>query len=193
MIIFDIGACVGEFIDQYINKEGVEIYAFEPLESNYEFLLEKYKNDNRIKIYPYAISNFSGNANFYIKKKEFVGNEGCTLKKDKTNVNSKMFNVVKVIKISDFIKDEKIDKVHIIKIDSEGSEYDIIEDLLNLNLLQNNIEKVFFEDHLRKVPSIREQRKSTIQRILELKYEDKFFVQGQHATYEIPFNTFTKM
>ena len=61
MIIVDIGACVGSFIDDCIEQYGLEsiekIYAFEPLEINYNFLVEKYKENEKIQIFDFAISN----------------------------------------------------------------------------------------------------------------------------------------
>ena len=53
MIIFDIGACVGIFIDEMFAKYGEDnievIYAFEPLKANYDFLIEKYKDNEEAK------------------------------------------------------------------------------------------------------------------------------------------------
>ena len=160
MIIIDIGACVGTFIDSCLDKYGerVEaIYAFEPLRANYDFLIDKYRDDDRIGIINQAIGGFDGGAKFYKKNNkdgsdgDFVGNSGSSLKQSKTNV-SDSYNKVSVTQLSTFLFNNPIDFIDIIKIDAEGAEYDILKDILVRKILMR-VGLVYFEDHCRKVPA----------------------------------------
>jgi FkbM family methyltransferase len=192
MNIIDIGACVGEFIDRYVDDDNV-IYAFEPLRINYDFLIKKYKHNDKIKLYNCAVSNFSGTAKFYIKGGfEHLKNSGSTLKEDKNGLVNDAHRIVEVIKISDFIRMNNISKVDILKIDVEGSEYDIFEDIFESGLLYDAIENVFFEDHSRKVASILPKMYTIVKKInaLDVEQRNKIFVQAKHSSfeYDVPFD-----
>jgi len=196
MIIIDIGACVGIFIDDCIEKYGIDniqnIYAFEPHKTNYDFLVKKYENNDKVKIYQFAVSNFEGEAPFYkkwyrdkdnIKRGyDFAGNAGSSLKNDKSNVSNNIYDTVQVKKISTFVNNEKLDKIDILKIDSEGSEYDILEDIFD-NGIHMKILNIYFEDHLRKVKSIRLKKDKIMDLIKTLDIRDKFFVQGTQGDH----------
>ena len=234
MIIIDVGACTGSFIDDCIKQYGLEdiekIYAFEPLEVNYNFLVEKYKESEKIQIFGLAVSNQSHLTCLFIKNfSEYLGNSGSSLHPDKINVlyklddrkpatkltNEKVKNnavfipdegrpdhgtlvcenvkakihFVQTIKISDFLQDAEIDKVDLLKIDAEGSEYDILEDLLETRTIQN-IEKIYFEDHKRSVPSSSQKRDPIIEKIrnFDEPIQERIWVQCDDKRYEIPFS-----
>ena len=195
MIIIDIGACVGLFIDDCIEGYGIEnieaIYAFEPHKVNADFLVKKYETNDKIQIHPLAISNFAGSAPFYKKwyndkngksrGYDFAGNAGSSLKGEKTNV-SNVYDLVEVMRISEFIQEQGLEKIDILKIDSEGSEYDILEDIIE-NGIHTKIDKIYFEDHLRKVGSIRTKREKVMGLVDSLGIQDKFYEQSDHLEY----------
>ena len=59
---------------------------------------------------------------------------------------------------------------------SEGSEYDILHDVLDAGL-QERIGKIYFEDHVRKVPGLESDKKRFIKRIDKLDIWKKFYLQ----------------
>ena len=196
MIIFDLGTCVGSFVDFCLERYEIEVlYGFEPLNANYEFLAKKYRTNSKIVISRLAVSNFDGTAPFYKKwrKKgdkllfDFAGNDGSSLKRLKGNVDKSKFDEVKTVKLSTFIKRQKIAHIDILKIDVEGSEYDIINDILDNNL-HLNIDKIYYEDHTRKVPSIRKSKKATWSRLKKMGVVDKFYLQSGNNKY-VPLKT----
>jgi len=182
MIVIDIGACVGEFFKQYLDKPDVLIYAFEPLSINFKYLKDNY-SDDRIKLYQIAVSNFDGESRFYKKFKvvngrrqyDYVTCAGSSLKQDKKNVDPNVYEVVKVIKISTFVHQNKINKIDMLKIDVEGSEYDVIEDILDSKLYEIT-NRIHYEDHTRKLRSIRDKRDIILSRIEKLGIENKFIL-----------------
>jgi len=187
--VIDIGACVGVFLDDCLERYDIgRVFAFEPLASNFAYLSDKYQSDDRVTVLPQAVSNFSGRAQLYKKRYinrllgipvgwryDFAGNAGSSLK-EKSNVSLDNSAAVDVISLSDFIRSQSLEHIDILKIDSEGSEYDILHDLLDNDLIEK-IDKVFFEDHVRKVPSIKSARNSFTERVRVLGIEDKFYLQ----------------
>jgi len=192
MIIVDVGACVGEFTDDCLQKYSIDaIYLFEPLLANFNSLVKKYQGNDKVHLHHAAISNFDGEAQFYkkgYKQKngeilyDFPGNVGSSLKKDKSNVSKTVFEKVNVFKLSTFLKKENIIHIDILKLDTEGSEYDIIEDILD-NKLYEVIDKIYYEDHARKVAGIREKKMKMINKVRDLGILGKFYLQSGILNY----------
>jgi FkbM family methyltransferase len=181
--IIDVGACVGEFVDYCLKQcDNVIIYGFEPLKTNYQYLINKYRDSENIRIYNYAISDFDGSSKLYKKKNlqgeyDFIGNDGSSLIKAKKNVSRFRYDEVKVKRLKTFIHDENLETIDIVKIDAEGSEYDIMNEIIQSDLL-NQIDKIFFEDHSRKVKNLIRKRNKFVQEVRGLGIEDKIFVQN---------------
>lgn len=144
-VIIDIGANVGIvsffFAKKYPNAK---IFAFEPHPTNFENLkrglqLNQIKN---IKVFNLAVSSES-NTNVKIH-----------LHENNTSASSVFrflphdpFVEVKTISLDDIISDNEISHIDFLKIDCEGSEFDILE---NSKLFKDNkiiIENMFIEFH----------------------------------------------
>lgn len=198
MIFIDIGSCVGLFIDEilkkYDNTKISQIHCFEPHIANFNFLTNKYKKNKKIIINNYAISNRKGEFKFYMKnynnKFDFVGNAGSSLKKNKSNVDKTNYELVKTIKISEYISQNNFKNIELMKIDAEGSEYDIIFDIFDANLL-SNINKIYFEDHSRKI-NLDSERKKFFEIIQNQNnnIKNKFFLQDNTHTNYLNINNF---
>jgi FkbM family methyltransferase len=195
MIIIDIGACVGAYIDSCLSTYDVEkIYAFEPLRCNYDFMVKKYNDNNRVMLIHAAVSGFNGKTRLYKKSLkglgiDQVGTEGCSLCRNKQGIIKKVFDEVNVIKISSFIKQNDIRKIDIIKIDAEGAEYDIFQDIFD-NGIHDLVGKFCYEDHCRKIKWLSHKRNDFIKRAVALKIVDKIYLEGSNNQYvtkmEIP-------
>lgn len=188
MIIIDIGACVGLFIEDCFSKySDIEhIYAIEPHKENFKHTKEKYKDNSKVSVFNFAISDFDGTANFYKKHYnkpggyDWVGNAGSSLKSDKGNVDSNVFDVVDVKNLNTFMAEQNIKHVDILKIDTEGSEYDILGTILDCH---EKFEKILFEDHERKVRSLIPKKNDVLKIINDKKINHKFFLQRGHTEY----------
>ena len=188
-VIIDVGAFLGVFIDDRLRQQSVaRVHAFEPLSANYAFLKQKYQGDDRVTVFQQAVSNFTGQTKLFKKPYvrrvlgipyktdfDFAGNAGSSLK-HKSNVSRDHFERVAVVSLSDFIRRNDLSRINVLKIDSEGSEYDILHDLLDNDLL-DRIDQIFFEDHVRKVPEIAASQRAFVQRVKGTPLESKFFVQ----------------
>lgn len=198
--IIDIGACVGLFTDDCLSRYDVtKIYAFEPLPANYEYLVKKYQGNPRVAVFNQAVSNFNGQAPLYKKRYvkkwwnvlplpryDFAGNAGSSLKQNKWNVSSKHAQMVQVVTVSYIWQTLNLTRVDILKIDSEGSEYEIFQDLLQSNLYQH-IKKIYYEDHADEIAGLENDREKFAEAINNLGIEKKFYLQnsssGNHLAY----------
>ncbi len=131
-IIFDVGACVGDVSLIYRNLfPNSMIYAFEPYNQAFDTLLIKTKEKN-IKCLNLAVGDISGKgtlnlnaafpANSLLASHE-KGNENWDDGGMLTTIGTQE---VIICTIDGFLKENNIGQVDILKMDSQGTEYDII-------------------------------------------------------------------
>lgn len=113
-IVLDIGACAGEF-SAYIYPKATKIYAIEPFSEYYKELTDNIKEFNLDKIIPFklAIGDYNG-----VGKLASDRSRGGNKLED----NPDLFEEVIVKTLAQFIKDEHIERVDVLKIDIEGLE-----------------------------------------------------------------------
>jgi len=115
-IIIDIGANIGQFnifCTNYLHAK--TIYSLEPIKKVYDKLI---LNVNKNNCYNYAIST---------EKKLKLYTPGTTLMSSSYKRNEEdLCEEVKTVKLDDLDKIKKEEKIDLLKIDTEGSEYDVL-------------------------------------------------------------------
>jgi len=103
------------------NKFGSNIYAFEPSLEFYTLLENTFQQDN-IYLFQNGISNKNE------KKKLIISNDGSYIERfGRKNLN---YEIVNLIKLSEFIKNNHIENIDLININIEGSEYVVLDELI---------------------------------------------------------------
>tara|TARA_B110001450_G_scaffold238557_1_gene245643 strand:+ start:438 stop:1154 length:717 start_codon:yes stop_codon:yes gene_type:complete len=161
--LIDVGAHRGDTISEFLKIFQIKkIYAFEPSKRNFEKLKKKTEkiekqNPVKIKIYPYGlgekndvmplteiadgVSNTFNNLNMsskYLKKKKFI----TTLLGMKKFIKGEV--PTKIIPLKEIIKEEKIEQIDLIKIDTEGFEYNT---LVGMDREIKKVRFILFEHH----------------------------------------------
>lgn len=159
IVVFDVGAHYGETIKLFLDKLNIKrIYSFEASPVNFRVLKKntsKYQND-KVKIYNSGLgekissdfinqtlessSSTMHNLNInsgYLKRKLKILN----IKK-----NSKFFQKFKVeiLTLDYFIKENNIDFIDLLKIDTEGYEFNVLR---GLEQYSHKVNLVYFEHH----------------------------------------------
>ncbi len=141
----DLGAYIGMSILWYhaFNPQA-KIYAFEPNEENYRFLLKNVAANHvdRCVTYKVALSNSSRQVKYYQILDNIQSLDSGLFLNQKLPYKT---TFVKSERLSDRIK--KIGEISLLKIDIEGSEYAVFEDLFASKSLRK-IKKIIFESHL---------------------------------------------
>mgnify|MGYP001214294286 FL=1 len=132
-IVLDIGANTGEVTDYIFRKYKCNIYAYEPNPVCYNHMKNKYSKIDKIIINNCAISNFNGNDFLYFHYDAKGNNDiryiqGATLRKEKDNIDINKKIKVKIQNIKDILS--SFNNIDLIKIDIEGSEYNILPELI---------------------------------------------------------------
>ena len=157
----DVGSHRGLYTDLIKKNFGVKkAYLFEPQKNIFKFIKNKYKNDKSVFLYNLAISNSKIKKIFYINKHDLTSSLTKINKKNfYLRVKAKIFGgkiedmvtteyVVNSISLSNFIKKKKIKKINLIKIDTEGHEFEVLQ---GLKKKINIVENILIEFHNNKI------------------------------------------
>lgn len=143
-IVIDIGSNVGSYIDT-INKinSKTKIYSIEPNEEILEFQKNKFMKNDNLEYFNFAIDNINGYRKFYFRSPT-SHSSFFPSHQDKNFNNIIRSQHVKTVKLEDFIYDQKITKVKILKIDIEGLDFETLSSSKDL-ILKNKIEFIKIE------------------------------------------------
>lgn len=128
-IFFDIGAHIGNFSSKMYEKFECNIYAFEPLEENFKILKQNLNNHKKIKCYQIALLNFDGYSNI-----SSLGASASLFDRNEGSTNEEVI----VKSFGTFIREENINFIDFVKMNIEGSEYDLLNDIID----SGNISKI---------------------------------------------------
>ena len=141
-IFFDIGAHKGKYTDLILKEYNIKkAYLFEPQVKMFNFIKEKYKDKNFINVNSQGVSNKTESVSFYINKHNLTSSIKKLNPNNKyLNLKSKLFNTsldgmiennldIKTIKLNEFFLENNILNVDLIKIDTEGHEYEVLAGL----------------------------------------------------------------
>lgn len=123
-VVFDLGGYKGNFAQEIYDRYLCKIYIFEPVESFYKIIKNRFENVTKVIAYPFGLSNED--------KELFISN-----KEDASSVfieteDSKKIKLKSIVK---FIEDNKITAVDLIKINIEGGEYEVLESILESGII----------------------------------------------------------
>jgi FkbM family methyltransferase len=125
-VIFDIGANIGTSAIFFADKfPSCTIHAFEPEPNNYELLCKNTSHFKNIVSYPFALGSTSEFMPLY-ENVDPANPGGFSLLKDGIESNGKQSGVVAVRNIGEVIREIGVSRIDLIKIDTEGAEYDIL-------------------------------------------------------------------
>jgi len=137
-VVIDIGAQAG-FFTMYASKKAKQVFSFEPFKENYEILKRNVETNNldNVKIFDVAVSDSNQKIKLFSSDNDNKGLVGLTGK------GSEFF--VDAVSLKHIFDSNNILKCDFLKIDCEGSEYDIF-----FNLPDNyfdRIDKISMEYH----------------------------------------------
>jgi len=198
MIIFDVGANVGKYVeDVYAIFQNPTVYAFEPHPQNFHILSEKSLN-KKVKIYNLGLGEIKENSILY-DMQEYNGGSLASIYKDViTQTHSQKEAIqypISITTLDDFCQENDIEKIHLLKIDTEGNELRVLkgaERLIRENKLDiiqfefismNTVSRTFLKDFLEILPNYKFYRLLT-DGMVEIEYNDFNPVMGELFFYQ---------
>ena len=187
--IIDVGSHKGLYTDLFTQNYKIKkAILFEPQLSIFNFIKKKYYQNKKIKIYNQAVSNVNSSQylklnhhdltttlskfnhnSFYLKFKAFLfGVKKMTYKNIK----------IKTIRLDQIFIKNKLNKIDLLKVDTEGHEYEVLK---GLNKKIKNIKWILIEFHHDKI-----YLKYNPKKIQNYLLKNNFVLQ---AKFKFPFTT----
>jgi FkbM family methyltransferase len=141
--VFDVGANIGQTWEWFRSIEpGAKIYCFEPVSETFEELRKKTLKDKNCMLENIAFGNDPGEKTIRI----FSDNSALnSLKEDVMNTDSNASEeIIKVDTLDNYCLNHNIDKIDLLKIDTEGYELNVLDGATKM-LSSANISLIFCE------------------------------------------------
>jgi len=167
-LVFDIGGYEGQWSSDIFSKYLCQIYIFEPV-LQYANKIEKrfFKNKN-ISVFKFGLADETK------KEKIFVNKDSSTIYKD-----GKISENINLVKLVDFMEENNITEVDLIKINIEGGEYCLIEDLIDAGYVKKfkNIQ-IQFHDFIQYAKNRMEKIQSSLKKTHFITYQYPFIFEN---------------
>lgn len=145
-IVVDAGGYIGQWAYDINSIYESNVYVLEPLSNLYKSICSRFTNNPKVVCYNFAI-----------------GSSNCEMEISVDTDSSSLYNteadnkeVIKCIDVKDFLNDNSIQFIDLFKINIEGGEYDLLERIIELNLI-NKVKDFQIQFH-RFIPECAERR-----------------------------------
>lgn len=123
-VVFDVGGYKGEFAGDIFCKYNATIYVFEPIQSFFQIIKNKFINNQKVKIY-----------NFGLAGKDEQMQISMSDNSSSVFLKTEDSETIQLKSIVNFIQENNIQAVDLIKLNIEGGEYELLEALIDNNLI----------------------------------------------------------
>lgn len=196
----DVGSHKGNYTDIMLKNFKIKkILMFEPQKNIFEFIKKKYAKKNKVKIMNVAVSSSRGNQKFYINRHDLTSSLNLLNKNNLyLKIKSKLFNsdinsmikkfyLVKTVKLNEVIKNylKRSYKMNVLKIDTEGHEYEVLKGLdkeikfINIILIEIHKDDVYLNYNYKKIHSHIIKNNFSLKKIIKFPFttwEDRIYI-----------------
>jgi len=136
-VVFDLGGYEGQWSSDIFSRYCCNIYIFEPVTDFADLILKRFKKNPKIRIFHFGLA-------------ERTHQEIISVNNDASSIFSKKtgkYEEITLIRASEFIKQNSINHIDLMKINIEGGEYHLLEHLIESGLIStiDNIQVQFHE------------------------------------------------
>lgn len=125
-LVIDGGGYQGEWTDEMLCRYGCRSIIFEPVPPFAELLRKRYAQNSRVEVCEAAMSNKTGHTRITFS---MDGSSIFTSSNEGTTFD------IGLLDVSAFLRDRGIEEIACLKLNIEGGEYDVLEQLVSQNLL----------------------------------------------------------
>lgn len=123
-MVFDLGGYEGQWASDIFSKYRCVVFIFEPYKDYANNIRNRFVKNTSIKIFDFGLGKEDRITTLY------SNNDGSSVFK-KTGLSFE----IRIAKASSFLKMEKITKIDLMKVNIEGGEYDLLEELIDSGMI----------------------------------------------------------
>ena len=151
-IIFDVGSHMGTYTDMVVKAyPNCKSFLFEPQSKIFKKIEQKYLNNKNIDVFNLAISDTEKKQNLNLNSHDLTASLldfdpksnylKFKAKLYQTDINNMNYGteLVQTISLDKFIIDNNLEKIDLLKIDTEGNEFNVLKGLKKKINIVNNI------------------------------------------------------
>lgn len=164
-IVFDVGGYKGEFASVMVSKYDCTVYVFEPIPEFYQVIVNKFSGNKKIRPYCFGLSDKTGS-----QKISLTDNRSSLYIEDNNAITIQLKSAV------DFIRENNITTIDLVKINIEGSEYALLESLIAAGMITKfkNIQVQFHDFIIENARGRMEKIQQELAKTHELTYQYDF-------------------
>jgi FkbM family methyltransferase len=162
-LVFDVGGYEGQWTSDIFSRYCCSVHVFEPNKEFAAAIRDRFVRNPKIVVYDFGLGRTSTNqARLYLR------GQGSSLFREAGSApnNTARTQTVRLVCAADFFADHRIDKVDLMKINIEGGEYDLLEHLIEVGIIDRitNIQVQFHDfvpDAQTRMSTIHQQLRKT--------------------------------
>lgn len=124
-IVFDLGGYEGQWASDIYDKYGCNIFIFEPVNSFATKISERFRENNKIKVFTYGLGGYTRSEIIYIS------GVGSSIYREGETGES-----IEIIDVKDWMDRNSISHINLMKINIEGGEYELLDRMIECNLIK---------------------------------------------------------
>jgi FkbM family methyltransferase len=135
-IVFDLGGYEGQWASDIFSKYKCKIFVFEPYKDYAKNIRTRFLKNNSIKVFDFGLGKEDKNMTLY------SNHDGSSVFK-KTGLSFE----IEIKKATLFIRNQDLSFIDLMKINIEGGEYDLLEELIDSGMIKsiNNVQVQFHD------------------------------------------------
>lgn len=175
-VVFEVGGYQGNWSSRIINLYNPDIYVFEPVESFYSVLANRFNECPKVKAYQFGLSDRDETAEFSISA-DGSGRFGAAGTKQ----------AIQLQDICRFVSEHNIPRIDLIQINIEGAEYQLLQRMLDAQLTrQCGVIQVQFHRNVPDAELRREQIRRRLAETHSLLYDYPFVWEAWKLREQLP-------
>lgn len=162
-IVFDMGGYEGQWASDIFSKYCCLIHVFEPYMEYFEKIKIRFEKNGKINVHPFGLSAKTLDSSLSIS-----GDSSSAFK------SGQHIAPIKLIQAMEFMKENNVEEIDLLKINIEGGEYDLLDHLIETQLISKikNLQIQFHDfvpDAEKRMKTIQDSLKKT--HVLTYQYE----------------------
>jgi FkbM family methyltransferase len=126
-VVFDVGGYEGQWASDIFSRYLCRIHVFEPVEAFAEKIKQRFIQNKSVLVHPFGLSDQTKQV-------------GMAVASDRSSAYLSLpasSQSVKLVRFSEFVDNNRIERVDLLKVNIEGGEYDLLPHLLDTGLIRN--------------------------------------------------------
>ncbi len=120
-VVFDVGGYHGDFASAIYGRYSCRIYVFEPVSAFCEMIRQRFFGNPNIKVFNFGLGEKSEAVSIVLD------NDGSSVFKKSVGIRREQ---IQIVSITEFMEREKIFEIDLLKLNVEGAEYGILNNIL---------------------------------------------------------------